>query len=639
MKARLFAIFIVITLAASIVVIADDYPKIYKRVIADKAGKDDIRFLQDHGCLIKHTLKGAASFECPEDVLPTLNVRESRVFHTMDLAADKQIGADKVWAEGIDGSGVKVAVLDTGIDIDHVELQDSYLGGYDYVNNDDNPDDDNGHGTHVAGIITANGNDANAKGVAPSAGIYMYKVCDSAGSCYEDDMMAAMEAAVATDAEVMSISIGGGSFATENCDSDQLAAKVNWVVDQGLTVVVAAGNDGRGVSTPGCASKAIAVGAVDKTNNVPYWSGRGKALDIVAPGVDIYSIVVGSYGTKSGTSMATPHVSGVVALLLDTNSALTTSDIKTALYNTANPVSKCYSCRFWFGTYCYGVIEVTCTTSITGAGIVDAYEAYTTVKPTETCSSDAECDDSISCTDDTCANGVCDNTPNDAICPADSWVETGNTSWVGDTQCTEKEQKEEEYRNHYCDKILDCKYDVTDTRWIDTENTRNKADGTSCDDGLYCNTGEACQSGTCTGGSARSCNDGNSCTSDTCNENSDACDYIWPSCSLTSDGCCGPSCSSANDADCSTAVKCWSGSNKYLYRNTNQMRKFCKCATGAYGYNSYSYSRLFKTVYRYTDSGNNENWATTSTSSFGPVYNVKCPNGNSYNTDQDYYYG
>ncbi|MFH1210988.1 MAG: S8 family peptidase [archaeon] len=644
---KFVAILTAMVVLMSIVVIAgpDNMGQVdrnaYKRVIADKIAKEDINVLEGKGCILRHRLKGGASFECPQDIVPTLNVRESRVFHIVDLAADQQIGADKVWAEGVDGTGVKVAILDTGIDLDHPELQDSYLGGYDYVNNDDTPEDGNGHGTHVAGIITANGVTANAKGVAPGVGIYMYKVCDAQGNCFEDDMTAAMQAAVATDAEVMSISIGGGSFTTENCDSDNLAIDVNNVVSQGMTVVVAAGNDGRGVSSPGCASGAIAVGAVDKTNNVAYFSGRGPALDIVAPGVNIYSSVINGYGTMSGTSMATPDVAGVVALLLDANPDLTTAGIKDALYSTANPVVKCYTCYYWYGASCLGgQRETPCTTSMTGKGIVDAYEAYTKVKPTApSCLVNADCGDSVGCTVDTCSGGVCSNTPDDGACQADGWVETGATRWVGDTPCTEKEQKEDGYRNHYCDKVLDCKYDVTETRWTDTGNTRNKADGTSCDDGLYCNTGETCQAGACSAGSARSCSDGNSCTADTCNENSDVCESVWPGCSLTSDGCCGPSCNSATDADCSSSVKCWAGSNQYLYRNTNQARKFCKCATGTYGYTTYTYLQSFTKVFRYSDSGNNTNWVTSSSNSYGPVSKVKCTNGGTYNTNQDYYYG
>ncbi len=499
-----------------------------KRVIADSIDEESIKSFREMGCFLKNRLKGSASFECPEGIIPRLNVREARVFHIMDLNADIQIGADKVWAEEITGSGVNVAVLDTGIDTNHPELQDSYLGGYDYVNNDANPEDDHGHGTHVAGIISSNGaNDANSKGVSPGAGIYMYKVCDSGGGCYEDDMMAAMEAAVQTDAKVMSISIGGGSYTAENCDSDPLAAKVNWVVSQGLTVVVAAGNDGRGVSSPGCASGAISVGAVDSSNNVVYFSGRGPALDIVAPGYYIYSTLIDGYGEMSGTSMATPHVAGVTTLLLDTEPTLTDSEIKTALYTTVSPVNKCYKCIFFFRGRCYfGEQEVTCTPEITGAGVVNAYNAYLAVKPTgPECVMGTDCNDGVSCTDDSCADGSCVYTQNDANCPADEWVDTGNTKWVSTGQCTEKEQKEQEYRDHYCDATLDCQYTVTDTQWIDTGATRNKADGTTCDDGQFCMIGENCQAGICTGGSARDCDDFDICTADSCNETTDSCEH------------------------------------------------------------------------------------------------------------------
>lgn len=354
-----------------------------KRVIANTTFQKDIELFKTKGCLIRYKLKNETSLDCPENVLPQLNVRESRIFYILDINASKQIEADKVWAEGITGNGVKVAVLDTGIDTDHSELKDSYLGGYDYVNNDNNPEDDHGHGTHVAGIITSNGNNLNSKGVAPNAGIYMYKVCDSKGSCYEDDMMAALEAAVQAGAKVISISIGKGSYITENCDSDPLAAKVNWAVSQGTSVVIAAGNDGKGVSSPGCASGSIAVGAVDKTSNVPYWSGRGKALDIVAPGVDIYSTIINSYGKMSGTSMATPHVAGVIALLLEANPSLKTNEIKIALYNTTTPVNKCYGCNFFWGSWCFGYKEIPCKPEITGAGVVNAYKAYLKVKTTE----------------------------------------------------------------------------------------------------------------------------------------------------------------------------------------------------------------------------------------------------------------
>jgi subtilisin family serine protease len=354
----------------------------YKRVIADNLDEKGIKQLEDFGCVVRHRLKKSDSFNCPESVMRELSgVREARVFYILDLQADQQIKANQVWADGVNGSGVNVVILDTGIDASHPELADSLRGQKDFVNNDNIAEDDNGHGTHVAGIITANGgnvvNGNQATGVAPGAGIYMLKVCDSHGICYEDDMMAAMEYAVnSLDAKVMSISIGGGNYGS-HCDTDPLAAKANWVVDNGVTVVIAAGNDGRGVSSPACASKAIAVAAADKSGVIPYWSNRGTALDITAPGVNILSTYPASkYATMSGTSMATPHISGVVALLLSSNPTPTGDKIKQAMYSTATPATKCYACSKWAGSTCRTQTIVACTPDVQGAGIVDAYAAY-----------------------------------------------------------------------------------------------------------------------------------------------------------------------------------------------------------------------------------------------------------------------
>lgn len=462
-----------------------------KRVIATTTSIVDKFIFRLKGCEIIHELDDSTALNCPVGVIKRLkNVREDRIFQIIDLEADQQIGADLVWEQGIDGTGVNVAVLDTGIDTNHPELYDSYLGGYDYVYNDADPEDDHGHGTHVSGIITANGENTRSKGVAPGTGIYMYKVCDASGSCYESDMMAAMEAAVETDAKVMSISIGGGNFAGENCDSDPLAAKVNWVVNQGINVVVASGNNQYYVSIPACASGAIAVGATDKNGLMAYFSNFGPALDIVAPGVSIYSSIIDGYASWSGTSMSTPHVSGVIALILDANPSLTIDDVKTALYETADPINP--------DSVCYGIVRrgrtsfrtiVPCSSDNYGAGIVDAFGAVNYFIPPEPeCSTNAECDDSVSCTIDICNEyNLCENNPDNSL----------------------------------------------------------------CDDGLYCNGVETCDVILgCQAGVSIDCNDHEICTIDSCNENSDACENVWPSCSLESDGCCGPECNSGNDVDC-----------------------------------------------------------------------------------------
>ena len=188
------------------------------RVIVDSATDYKIEELREKGCVLRHKLRNFASFECPQNVQIS-GVRQARIFKIVDLQASQQIGADDVWEVGINGNGVDVVVLDTGIDSKHIELNDSIKDCVSFVSGE-NCDDYNGHGTHVAGIITANGvyliNGNYATGVAPGAGIYMLKVCNAGGVCYEDDMMAAMEYAVSLDAEVMSISIGGGNYGRYN---------------------------------------------------------------------------------------------------------------------------------------------------------------------------------------------------------------------------------------------------------------------------------------------------------------------------------------------------------------------------------------------------------------------------------------
>jgi hypothetical protein len=501
---------------------------LFKRVIADGVvDEKDINQFKIKGCKVKHLLKRSSSFECPVDIIPELNVRESRIFHIIDLEADYQIKADQVWAKGINGDGedLIVAILDSGIDSTHIELQNSIRGQKDFVSNDDIAEDENGHGTHVAGIITANGTyqiEGNyATGVAPGAGIFMLKVCDATGSCYEDDMAAAMEYVVSNAPDVpvrvMSISIGGGNYG-DHCDSDPLAAKVNWVVDNGITVVIAAGNDGAGISAPACASKAIAVGAVDKYGDVPDWSNRGSALDIVAPGVDILStyscIAPGAgdcnvywYAYMSGTSMSAPHVSGVVALLLQANPNATTEQIKNALYDTADPVSGCYECTFYFFGFCFEYIPVQCTADITGAGIVNAYNSYLAIK---SCLTISDCNDANECTDDICINSgtpeaYCSNTPKSGTCN-DGLFCTLNDACTNGTCNGEAND---------CSDGVTCTVDNCDE--VNNKCTHTPQDSL-CDNGLYCDGAETCNAVSGCSKTGNPCPDGT-----TCNEATNTC--------------------------------------------------------------------------------------------------------------------
>lgn len=328
------------------------------RIIAATTSEDEISNIQQKGCSVIHRLNDATSFFCPSAVVQTLdNVRVARIFQLHDLEADIQIRADRVWNElNINGGGVKVAILDTGVQASHAELSNSVILTADFTGEGGADIDFNGHGTHVSGIGTADGvfnisgTNNLATGVAPGADIIVGKVCKSTG-CPEDAIMKGIEWAVLQNADVMNLSLGGGLSFAENCDGDPLADKVNWAVANGVVATISSGNDysKKGVSFPACASGAIAVGAVDKSDKVARFSNSGPALDIVAPGVSILSTysctAVGDcdstwYAYLSGTSMSSPHVAGVVALILQKTPTFTVDQVKEALYFTAVDVGR-----------------------------------------------------------------------------------------------------------------------------------------------------------------------------------------------------------------------------------------------------------------------------------------------------------
>lgn len=264
------------------------------------------------------------------------------------------IGAPTVWTTyGVSGLGVKVAVIDTGIDYTHPDLGSCFgsackvTGGYDFVNDDGDPSDDHGHGTHVAGIVAANG---TVVGVAPQAKLLAYKVLDQYGSGQTSDVIAALERAVLDGAKVANLSLGGPGDA-----NDATSQAVDNATAAGMLSVIAAGNSGpayQTIGSPGTARTALTVGAVNKSGVMAWFSSRGYITDgnelvmkpeIVAPGVAINSTVpatgqLGSpsrYAALDGTSMATPHVAGAAALLLHWNSTQTPADLKHRLAGSA----------------------------------------------------------------------------------------------------------------------------------------------------------------------------------------------------------------------------------------------------------------------------------------------------------------
>lgn len=326
-----------------------------KRVIAHN--DNEVAAALAKGCEIASETKTLKALRCSEQAASELGLQEDIKMFALDSGTNTQIRSNLVQASGNVGTGRKIVILDTGYNYNHPELSSSYLGGKDFVNHDNDPMDDNGHGSHVAGIITADGIDPNAKGVAPGTGIISGKVLDSSGSGYFSDVVAGIYWAVDgpdgipgtaddVNADAISLSLGTSAPYTYSafCDNvfPDLTNAIKYAKSRRVLVVVAAGNSGgSGVSIPGCISYSTTVGAVDNTNKIAYFSGKGKAVDITAPGVNIYSSWLGSsYLSASGTSMATPMISGVVALIKSAHPGYNSTQTENALFKTAKDLGK-----------------------------------------------------------------------------------------------------------------------------------------------------------------------------------------------------------------------------------------------------------------------------------------------------------
>jgi len=223
-----------------------------------------------------------------------------------------RIDADLVWGTTT-GDPIKVAIVDTGIDVKHPDLIDNLKGGVSAVGYTSSYNDDNGHGTHVAGIAAAIDNEIGVIGVGPKIDLYAVKVLNRRGSGYLSDVIEGLDWAVANGMQVVNMSLGTGSNIQSFHDA-VIAAK-----NAGVVVIAAAGNSGGSVIYPAAYSEAIAVSATDQNNVIASWSSRGPEIDLAAPGVSIYSTYKGTgYATLSGTSMAAPHVAGSAALVLNT---------------------------------------------------------------------------------------------------------------------------------------------------------------------------------------------------------------------------------------------------------------------------------------------------------------------------------
>ncbi len=238
------------------------------------------------------------------------------------------IGSVKKWEQGYTGKGVIIAVLDTGCDMSHPDLSDRVIGGYNFTkeHNGDrsNFDDTNGHGTHVAGTIAASRNKKGLVGVAPDTKLLILKVLNKNGNGSIKELIKAIHYAInwrgPSEEKVRVISL---SLGTKN-NKEELYRAIQRAIENEIPVVVASGNDGDGnINTneyrfPAAYKEVIQVGAIDSNDEIAYFSNTNDYVDLYAPGTNIKSTYLNSgFAILSGTSMAAPHVSGAVALLIE----------------------------------------------------------------------------------------------------------------------------------------------------------------------------------------------------------------------------------------------------------------------------------------------------------------------------------
>ncbi|GBD54701.1 S8 family serine peptidase [Microcystis aeruginosa NIES-298] len=273
------------------------------------------------------------------------------------------VNAPEAWARGYTGQGVVVAVLDTGVDRNHADLAgniwtnageiandgldndgNGYVDdvyGWNFANGNNNTLDGNRHGTHVAGTIAAVNNGFGATGVAYNSRIMPVKVLSDSGSGSYSGVAQGIRYAVDNGADVINMSLGGGST------DSAVQSALQYASSRGVIVVMAAGNAGAaqpGYPASNATSWGLAVGAVNSSNQMASFSNRAGSNSsmryVTAPGVQVYSTLPnGGYGFLSGTSMAAPHVAGVVALMLSANPNLTDAQVRQIITTTAGNVA------------------------------------------------------------------------------------------------------------------------------------------------------------------------------------------------------------------------------------------------------------------------------------------------------------
>lgn len=280
-----------------------------------------------------------ATGEIPESAIEQLEKDENIVSVERDQRVSissqsigwglNKVAAPKAWETNLTGKGINIAVLDTGI-APHDDL--SVTGGVSFLDTSTSYYDDNGHGSHIAGIIGAKNNNIGIVGVAPDSNMYAVKVLDSEGNGYLSDVITGIEWSITNKMDIINLSL------SMPYSSSALRNAVDEAYNNGLLIVAAGGNNGSSSGTtdtveyPAKYESAIGVGAIDQNNNRPSFSATGSDIEVVAPGVEIESTYLNNeVATMDGTSMATAYVSGTLALLKESNLKLTNKQLRQKL--------------------------------------------------------------------------------------------------------------------------------------------------------------------------------------------------------------------------------------------------------------------------------------------------------------------
>lgn len=372
------------------------------RLIPGVAGEATPSAIED---IAKNEFVQGIYYDWSAQILAPDNIssRSEAIYGYLSMSASRYIGADKLWMRGIDGKGVTVAVIDSGIDENHPDLVGKVIGEKNFLADETSSDDLLGHGTMVAGIIAGSGAASNGKfrGVAPGASLLSVKVINSKGEGKVSDIIAGIEWAIYNGADILSLSLGGINLGETNPPITMAADKA---ADAGVVVCVAAGNRNNTraegqitqssarqadsdestvdlsqvggenkkdvylllvpivlalppglIDSPGDGVKVITMGATDYSGHMAGFSGSGPTRDdrikpdVVAPGVDIVSTIPPGlekpdyideyYARESGTSLSTPVAAGFAALMLQENANLTPAGIKAVMTRGAHKLN------------------------------------------------------------------------------------------------------------------------------------------------------------------------------------------------------------------------------------------------------------------------------------------------------------